>query len=376
MLDRRRRAGAAGGAAGAGRDARSEKPGDGDRGRCSNDRERRRDRWMPDAATSAAAPHDDRLPASRSSRRARRRRAIADDRGRAIVAEHYARGGPVDRPAAGRLRSANADVADAPTAVVARPGRGLAGRSKPPTLDDRHGEGARRPSMPALPANGQPRSSTWPSAGAARRSRSTRPSIARTLPRSARATRRRATPTGSPRPRQLVEFRRNDADASVDDARRLITPRPSPELASGPGRRGRPQRRGRASAPSSVDALPALTPAVRARRCASCSARPDWTTCAARRASRRATLPARRAVARPEAGAGRPSRPRRSPSGRKTLLERGGGLPNADRQKVIDELLPLIDEDRRRRARARSSSRRTAPSATSTAARGRRSAPT
>ena len=55
---------------------------------------------------------------------------------------------------------------------------------------------------------------------------------------------------------------------------------------------------------------------------------------------------------------------------------RGGGLPNPDRQKVLDELLPLTKKEGRRRPRASSSSRSSAPSATRTAARGPRSAPT
>ena len=184
--------------------------------------------------------------------------------------------------------------------------------------------------------------------------------------RRGRARRRRAATRRVPHERRRARGRRL---LEVDRA------------ATSPRAGGRPDRGASAAAkrqdvgPALVERLPALTPGACGRGVLQVAARAaDWT----RRCStavEAGKLQLDRSVARSEAGAGRSSRRQRSPSGRRSCSASGGGLPNADRQKVIDELMPLCRQTGDAAARQGMSSRSSARSATCTRGEGTRIGP-
>ena len=332
------------------------------------------DRWLADAATAAAAAHDRGVP--RGPGRAQRRAAAAPaDRSRSSAAwpSTTPAAGPVDdgRLASWRLqgdlepRCATPIVAGLAKGWPQRQGRRRSTPTREKALD--------RPAAEAL-------------------DRAARPAARPRLALGRQGTRRRSSPrsrrTSSPsasddegdrgRPHRRRPAARSSSARPTPQAARdvlaLITPQTSPELATGlidavgderraRGRAG-PGRRARAADPGGpAGERPG------AARPAGLDAR------AARRRSRRArSAVAELSLDQKQALAAHPDKAIAERA--KALLAKGGGLPDPDRQKVIDALAPLVLEGRRRRARARSSSSSTAPSATRTAARGARSAPT
>jgi putative heme-binding domain-containing protein len=140
---------------------------------------------------------------------------------------------------------------------------------------------------------------------------------------------------------QLIEFRRNDV-ASVKDLLELITPSTSPDFAQ-----GLIDAVGRSEAAdvgtAVIERIPTFTPAVRPAALRVVLGRADWTRTLLRAMNENKirltdlSLEQRRTLAEhPDRAIARQAR---------TLLERGGGLPNADRQKVVDEFLPLIKKE-------------------------------
>jgi uncharacterized protein len=136
---------------------------------------------------------------------------------------------------------------------------------------------------------------------------------------------------------QLLEFRPEDA-GTARDLLKLITPSTSPELAGGlldaVGHSQVPEVGG-----DIVALVPGLTPAVRPAAVALVLGRPAWTRTlldALEKGKVRLTdlsLDQQRTLS---------SYPNRAIAGRaRRILERGGGLPNPDRQKVLEILLPL-----------------------------------
>jgi len=138
--------------------------------------------------------------------------------------------------------------------------------------------------------------------------------------------------------RQLVELRPRDGGAAVD-LLAAITPKSSPALAT-----GLIAAIGRSEAPEAgqalARALPALTPSVRALALRTLIGRAEWTRAfmnAVDDGSARLddlSLDQKQALA---------SHPDTSIAARaRALLARGGGLPDADRQRVIDSLAPTV----------------------------------
>ena len=139
--------------------------------------------------------------------------------------------------------------------------------------------------------------------------------------------------------KQLVEFKKSDADTATSLAK-LITPRTSAELAT-----GLVEAIGLSDSTSTGETLiaswPTLTPTVRQTAMRALLARADWTKSliAAFEAGdiqlTDLSLEQKQALANhPDKELARRIKP---------LLAKGGGLPNPDRQKVIDELLPIIE---------------------------------
>lgn len=138
--------------------------------------------------------------------------------------------------------------------------------------------------------------------------------------------------------KQLVDFQKSNPETAASLAK-LITPRTSAELAS-----GLVEAIGGSESPAAGDTLisswPTLTPGVRQTAMRMLLARADWTRSlvAAFEAGdiqlNDLSLEQKQALA---------NHPDKELVARvKPLLAKGGGLPNPDRQKVIDELLPVI----------------------------------
>ena len=138
--------------------------------------------------------------------------------------------------------------------------------------------------------------------------------------------------------RQYVELRKKDPDAARELIA-LVTPRTPPALAT-----ALIEAAGRSEAPGVgailVDRLGALTPGVRPVALRALLGRGDWTAALLEGVEGgkvrldELSLDQKQALAaHPDAAiAGRAKR----------LLSRGGGLPDPDRQKVIDELAPIV----------------------------------
>ena len=137
---------------------------------------------------------------------------------------------------------------------------------------------------------------------------------------------------------EYADLLRNDAAAAklLD----LVTPQTSPDLA-----RGMVEALGRAEAPdvaqALADRLPKLTPAVRLVALRVLLARSDWTIPLLDSIEQGKVLLADLSLDQKQALANHPSR--RLAERARRLLAAGGGLPNADRQKVLDELKPLTE---------------------------------
>jgi putative membrane-bound dehydrogenase-like protein len=138
--------------------------------------------------------------------------------------------------------------------------------------------------------------------------------------------------------RQLVEFRKNDV-ATVKELLELITPRTSPVLAVGLMEaiaKSEAQETGEVI----VDRIGTLTPAVRPAAIRALLSRAEWTAALIAGIEGDKLRLADLSLDQSQALAAHPDKAIAERV--KKLLEQGGGLPDADRQKVIDELAPLV----------------------------------
>jgi hypothetical protein len=290
------------------------------------------DRWLPDAMTSAAATHAvhflHSLVTQSNTTLAPKARPLV-----AIVAEHYARGGPADT--VGSLFAALAS-ADRPTieAIVA----GLAA-GWPKNVHAVLGADARA-AVGMILAQLPPGAKGQLVNVVAAMGSNALDGYARGIATALEATIADAKQSDAERTaaaRQLMQFRASDAAAAaklVDQ----ITPRTSPELAIG-----------------FIDALAAseststgsavlakfaeLTPAARAAAIRLLLSRTAWTESLLAKLEAGQVLLADLSLDQKQALAAHPNKQLAARA--RQILKRGGVLPNADRQKVLDELLPL-----------------------------------
>ncbi len=140
--------------------------------------------------------------------------------------------------------------------------------------------------------------------------------------------------------KQLVEFKKLDADTTTTLAK-LITPRTSAELAS-----GLVEAIGLSESPAAGETLiaswPTLTPTVRQKAMRGLLARADWTKSLIGAFEAGAIELTDLSLEQKQALAAHPDK--QLAARVKPLLAKGGGLPNPDRQKVIDELMPTIEK--------------------------------
>jgi len=292
------------------------------------------DRWLGDAATVAAASHArpflKEIAAIKLDKAASSLAVTIAGR----VAEHYARGA-TDKTSGDillGLKDADPAVADA---IIGGLAKGWP-KDKKPTLDE-----ATDQAMVALLTRISPASraqlvslaSRWGSKAIESHSAE----IASTFLATAKDEKQSETARIDAAQR-LVEFRPLDASAA-ETLLGLITPRSSQAFAT-----GMVEAAGKSEAPSVGEAIVArigsMTPAVRAEAAKVLMSRPEWTLAFLSGVDKgevslsQLSLPQTQALA---------AHPDTSISARaKALIARGGGLPDADRQKVIDQLAPLV----------------------------------
>jgi putative membrane-bound dehydrogenase-like protein len=288
------------------------------------------DRWIPDAATCAAANNSVYFLSALAATRDPSSKLLGVT---AIVAEHYARGGPVDSVGAvlTGLAKADAKVADA---VV----YGLAGgwpANKLPKLD----EGAQQALTQLVSRLSTARRGQLIKLAAAWGSKKFEKyaaEVARTL----LAQIKEESLSTAERVAAAREFVGNGIKdkATVQTLLDLITPSTPPQLAAGLLGALEVSEADEAG-PLILDHLGGLTPSLRAAGLRVLLRRPQWTRKLLDRAAKGEVRLTELPLDQREALASHPDKEIRVRA--KTLLKRGGALPNADRQKVLDELLPI-----------------------------------
>jgi len=299
------------------------------------------DRWLTDAATSAAAAHAEpflKALAETGTEEAPSKFLLGIIE---RVAEHYARGGPAD--SVGSLLAALAPASESPfgRAVAGGVVSGLA-NGWPTDLRaklDVESEAALVQLVERIPleargslANLGPR---WGSRALDEAAASIAKALLATLDDDSKPDAERGEAAV-----RIIELRPEDDQAASDLIER-ITPRTSPELAS---RLVEALAASRATGAGArlIAATPAMTPAARAAAIRAALGRADWTEKlldaveAGRLGWDEFSLDQRQALA------SHPSKPIAERAGR--LIAQGGALPDADRQAVIDRLSKIVME--------------------------------
>ena len=291
------------------------------------------DRWIPDAVTCAAAANGEHFLRAVAGAKQPGERLLGVV---AVVAEHYARGGPVDSAGAVVAKLAEADPAVADAAV-----RGLAkgwpARTAPKldaATEDALGRLTARlaPERRALAVR---LAAAWGSKQAA----SFGAEVARTLAAkvadsSARVEDRVAAAS------ELIGYQAADKEL-VQRLLVVVTPQAPPELGVGILRAVQASEAAAAGG-LIADRLPGMTPTVRSAGIGVLLSRAEWTRAllsavdAGKVQLSNLSLEQRQALAdHPDPGVRRTAL---------AALRRGGALPSADRQKVIEELIGVVKE--------------------------------
>ena len=292
------------------------------------------DRWLPDAATAAAAAHAGPFLKAIAARKLDGPAPPIAVTIAGRVAEHYARSATATTSGSVLVGLDQADPAVA-DAIIAGLSKGWP-KDKRPTLDDATDQalvGLLTKISPSARAQLVSLASRWGSKAIEAHSSE----IASTLLALAKdETKPEADRVDAAR--RLIEFRPLDAKAAgalLD----LITPRAPQGLASGlvdaAGRSEAPE-----VGPALVAKLGAMTPAVRTEAAKALLSRPEWTLAFLEGAEKGDVSLAQLSLAQSQALAAYPDKAIASKA--KALIARGGGLPDADRQKVIDTLGPLV----------------------------------
>jgi putative membrane-bound dehydrogenase-like protein len=289
------------------------------------------DRWLLDAATAAVAKSGS-LSLTAATRS--RDEGLATSSGierLTIVANHVARSG-LEKPTAllSELKQAQPEVA---TAIVTGLARGWPRDQRPeltPELETALGE-----LFEKLPPAGKTQlvslATRWNSEGLGKHIEKIAAGFVADASNEELADAARLTAA-----RQYVELLATDpAPAKLLD---LITPRTTPELA-----RGLVEALARSESPdvgaAIAERLGSFTPTVRPAALQALLSRSEWTLALLDALEKGGAQVADLSLEQKTALANHPSR--RLADRAKKLLAAGGGLPNPDRQKVYDELLPL-----------------------------------
>jgi putative membrane-bound dehydrogenase-like protein len=292
-----------------------------------------KDRWIPDAATCAAAHNSEQFLKALSAKKEPSAKLLGVT---AIVAEHYARGGPVDSVGALLTHLADADPQTADAIL-----RGLAKgwpAKQVPRLDERMEQALERIEAKLPPERRGlliKLATAWGSTKFEKRAAEVAASLLeRVKNETLKADERIAAA------RELTGLRIADKE-TVQNLLELVTPSLSPELAA--GFLGALQG---SEAPDAgkliLERLTELTPSLRATGFALLLSRPEWTRALLDGAASGKVRLTDLSLDQKQALTEHPN-PRISRQAR-DLLKRGGVLPNPDRQKVLDEFLPITKE--------------------------------
>ena len=324
---------------------------------------------MGDALTFAAAAQAPEFFKALARRGRDGSDGTAADPRHARVAEHYARGGPVDSIGAILATPGRAEAAGA-RRHHRRPREGLAA-GQGAEARRRRGAGDRRAPADALARGPRPDARARLALGRRRGSTRSSPSSRRDfLAAASDASKPEAARIDAAR--QLIDLRKTDPQAARDVIA-LVTAKTPPDLASGligaVARSDSPE-----VGPALVDAMGPMTPAARKASVLALLGKTDWTSAlvsgieAGKVAMSLLSLDQSQALAaHPDSSDRRAGQGPARQGGRPARPGSREGHPGAGADRP---------EGRRRRRAARRSSRRNAPSATRTRARGARSART
>jgi putative membrane-bound dehydrogenase-like protein len=288
---------------------------------------------MLDAATSAAAKHSEYFLTGLSNQFSSIPEPVYPIFER--VAEHYARGGP-EKSVGQILSSTSRYGGQRAESIIAGLTRGWP-KDKPPTADSQIDKSL-ADLFGKLPPRGQGRllelATRWHSKALEQHSAEIAASLL-TQVQDAKAKDSDRVAAAE----QLINLRRQDAD-SAGKILEQITPQTAPELA-----RGFIEAAGKSDAPEVpkrlLDILPLLTPSARSTSLSAFLSRADWTDALldaldkGKVAGTDLSLDQKQTLL---------SHPRQTIADRaRRLLAKGGGIPNPDRQKVVDELMPLTE---------------------------------
>jgi len=297
--------------------------------------ENAKDRWLHDGLIAAAARHDIHFLKSIA--------AVNDKTGTnlpldivSIVAEHYARGFPSESIASllGVLGGASDEVN---SALISGLAKGWP-RGKTMTFDDAT-EATLVTLIEKLPPAMRGQLATFAARAGSKKLEAYAAEIANSFLTIVKDDQR----TDSARNEaagQLVSFRRLDVEAAKE-LLALITPRTSPDLST-----GLIAALSKSEAPEVgtvlVESMGAFTPSTRPAAVRVLLGRADWSEALLDGLDKGAIQFGELSLDQKQSLSNHPNR---ALAGRaRRILTRGGGLPNADRQKVLDELMPLTEQ--------------------------------
>ncbi len=292
-----------------------------------------RDRWIGDAAICAAAKNSEHFLRALADRKAASPHVLA---AATIVADHYARGGPADSIGAVINRLADADPAVSEAVV-----RGLAkawpGGSKP-VMDEKLTADMER-LLTHLPPERRglliKLAMTWGSTRFEKHAAEASISLLARVKNESLP-----TPDRLAAARELIGNQMTQS-APVKGLLELATPRATPELTAGILAAVR-----LSEAPAVgdivIERLPVLTPSARAAAVSALLSRPAWTKSLLDAAQAGKMQLSELPLDQKQSLVDHPDRTLQRRA--RELLARGGGLPNPDRQKVLDDFLPITKE--------------------------------
>ncbi len=296
----------------------------------------RNDHWIFDAATAAAARND------RAFLKAIAQRGGAGRAGAEVlaiaerVAEHWARGGPIDGvgPVLAALKGGEPAVDEA---VLRGMARGWP-KDRPARIDPAS-EVVLRELAKELPSPARTQLvrlvGEWGNKALDGIAAEIAASLAATARDESLADARRIAAA-----RQLIELKTSE-EAAVKDLLGLIDPRTSPDLAAGLIEAVTASQAPQAGK-NLVAVLPRLAPSVRAQVLRALLGRSDWTPALVEAFEQNKAGISELALDQKQALAAHPIRDVAARA--KRLLAQGGGLPDPDRQKVIDQITSQVSE--------------------------------
>ena len=297
------------------------------------DPENVRDKWIPDAATAAAANNSEHFLKGLSANKEPSAKLLAVA---AIVAEHYARGGPVDSigDVIASLTEADPKIADA---VVRGLSKGWPA-GKAPKLDAKLEEDLAKLAARVAPERRGAlvkMASAWGSKNVEKFALEARKSLLAQVNNEKLSAEERSNAA-----RELVGQTPSDKEI-VQTLLDLITPQTPSDVAVG-FLQALQAAEAKEGGQMILDRLSCFTPSARAAGLRVVLSRPAWTMDLLAGADKGRVLLADLTLDQKQALTDHSDPAIRDKA--KELLKRGGALPDADREKVLQELLPITKE--------------------------------